>query len=175
MNRQDTHTGRAHSAVLDTNTVLDMFLFEDAGAAALAKAVSTGQVRWIGTARMREELAGVLQRPRMGRWAPPERAAAVMAVVDRCMAVVPAPPASDAPRCRDAADQVFIDLAWASEAEWLLTRDKALLALARSARSRGVKICTPVHWAAGPLRGSAQASFPCSRPDPRQLFSQRGG
>ena len=159
MNGQDTLRSTPPSAVLDTNTVLDMLLFEDPAAAALAQAVQAHQVRWIGTARMREELAGVLQRPRMGRWAPPERAAAILTVVDQCMAVVPAPTATDAPRCRDAADQIFIDLAWADRTEWLLTRDKALLRLARSARARAVNVCSPVAWSAAWIARSTGAAL----------------
>ena len=58
MNGQDTLRSTPPSAVLDTNTVLDMLLFEDPAAAALAQAVQAHQVRWIGTARMRDELAG---------------------------------------------------------------------------------------------------------------------
>jgi predicted nucleic acid-binding protein len=46
-------------------------------------------------------------------------------------------------RCRDADDQVFIDLALVHRARWLLTRDKALLALARRARPLGTEILRP--------------------------------
>ncbi len=146
MNGQYIPGSTLPSAVLDTNTVLDMLLFDDHGATALAQAVQARQVRWIGTARMREELTGVLRRPRMGRWAPPERAAAILAVVHQCLEVVPAPAATDAPTCRDAADQMFIDLAWDHRTQWLLTRDKALLRLTRAARSRAVQVCTPAAW-----------------------------
>jgi predicted nucleic acid-binding protein len=38
---------------------------------------------------------------------------------------------------------VFIDLALAHRARWLLTRDKALLSLARPARVLGVEILKP--------------------------------
>ena len=158
MNGQDTPRSTPPSAVLDTNTVLDMLLFEDPAAAALAQAVQAHQVRWIGTARMRDELAGVLQRPRMGRWTPPERAAAILAFADQCMVVVPAPAATDAPRCRDAADQIFIDLAWADRTEWLLTRDKALLKLARVARARAVQVCSPAAWSAAWMARSTGAA-----------------
>lgn len=147
MNGQDACTGAPPQAVLDTNTVLDMLLFEDAAAAPLRAAIQARALRWIGTPRMLEELDGVLRRPRMGRWAPPERADVVGAFAARWMQVVPAPDAGDAPRCRDAADQVFIDLAWSISSKWLLTRDKALLKLARPAATRGLTVCTPAAWA----------------------------
>jgi predicted nucleic acid-binding protein len=148
MNGQDACSSPRLQAVLDTNTVLDMLLFEDAAAGPLRAAIEAARVRWVGAPRMREELDGVLRRPRMGRWAPPERAEAVRAFAARWMQAVPAPEAGGAPRCRDAADQVFIDLAWSMPTNWLITRDKALLKLARPAVARGLIVCTPAAWAA---------------------------
>jgi len=57
----------------------------------------------------------------------------------------------DAPDCRlpcsDPDDQCFIDLAVAHAADALLSRDKALLRLARHARRRfGVQVLTPETW-----------------------------
>ena len=67
------------------------------------------------------------------------------------------PPASAAARlhCTDADDQKFIDLAIAARVHTLVTRDKALLRLARKALERhGVRVCRPEAWtaelAAGP-------------------------
>lgn len=147
MNGQDSLADPPPSAVLDTNTVLDMLLFADPAAAPLRAAVETGRLDWVGTSRMREELAGVLRRPRMGRWSPPTQAAVVEAFTARWMRLVPPPTSPSAPRCRDAADQVFIDLAWTLPAKWLLTRDRALLKLARPAARRGVQVCPPGVWA----------------------------
>lgn len=148
MNEQGTLNVTAPRAVLDTNTVLDMLLFEDAAALPLVHAIESAALRWVGTARMREEVAGVLRRPRMGRWAPPERADRVLVFLDRWMQCFPAPLGPQAPRCRDTADQVFIDLAWSLSTEWLLTRDKALLKLARPSLARGIQVRTPAAWVA---------------------------
>ena len=41
------------------------------------------------------------------------------------------------PRCRDADDQKFLDLAWSANAAWLVTKDKALLELARRVAKLG--------------------------------------
>lgn len=147
MNEQDARWSGLPEAVLDTNTVLDMLLFDDPPARPLRVAIGDGQLRWLGTARMRDELQGVLLRPRMGRWAPGAAAQAVLDFADAHMQRLPPPDGTDAPRCRDTADQVFIDLAWHSRAKWLLTRDKALLALARPSRARGLAVCTPAAWA----------------------------
>ena len=54
--------------------------------------------------------------------------------------------ASPALRCADPDDQPFIDLALAAGANWLLTRDKALLALARPSLARGLVVTTPRRW-----------------------------
>jgi predicted nucleic acid-binding protein len=45
--------------------------------------------------------------------------------------------------CSDPADQKFLDLAYTARADWLVTRDNALLKLARRARRDGLKILTP--------------------------------
>jgi predicted nucleic acid-binding protein len=146
MIEQGTRPGEPPEAVLDTNTVLDMLLFDDGAARALRDAVAGGRVRWIATTRMRDELQGVLRRPAIGRWHPAGQAVSLLAWVDSRMVLRPTPPPGLAPRCRDAAYQPFIDLAWTAGAHWLVSRDKALLRLSRVARQRGVRVCTPAHW-----------------------------
>ena len=49
-------------------------------------------------------------------------------------------------RCTDPDDQKFIDFALRSGASALLTRDRAVLKLARGARGRGLWIETAVAW-----------------------------
>lgn len=48
--------------------------------------------------------------------------------------------------CTDLDDQKFIDLAIDQGARWLLTRDRALLALRGAAGRLGVSIVMPLHW-----------------------------
>lgn len=146
MNGQGSTLIEPPELVLDTNTVLDLWLFDDPTARPLHEALAAGRVRWIATERMRAELHGVLRRPRMGRWEPPALAERTLAAAERWMTLRPAPADGVAPRCRDVADQPFIDLAWAARAKWLLTRDKALLRLARAARDRSLWIGPPAAW-----------------------------
>ena len=138
--------------VLDTNVWLDLLLFEDLRAAPLLAALLAGQVTALSTRLMLDELADVLRRPfASGRAVAPDTVAVQASalcrqidsacLLDRC--------ALKAPRCSDPDDQKFIDLAWAWPAAWLISHDRALLALARPARTRGLAIVTPACWALG--------------------------
>jgi predicted nucleic acid-binding protein len=133
------------AAVLDTNAALDWLLFADPSCTALGSAVSAGRLRWLACPRMRDELADVLARGLAER-----RGAApgdVLAAFDRHAQMTEAPPAAPW-RCSDPDDQVFIDLACASGARWLISRDRALLRLARPAHTLGVRIVPPARWQA---------------------------
>jgi putative PIN family toxin of toxin-antitoxin system len=142
--------------VLDTNVVLDWLLFEDRRCAALALAIVEARVRWIATAAMRGELAHVLARGLIrGRW--PGNAESTLRGWDRWASVVEptAAAALNAPRCSDRDDQMFIDLALGVRARFLVSRDRALLKLARRATPLGVTILTPERWTAPALDSPA--------------------
>lgn len=145
------------SAVLDTNVVLDWLVFRDPRAAPLAAALQGRRLRWLACAAMREELAHMLAHERLARWAPD--AAAALACFDALAELPVATPPPVLLRCSDADDQIFVDLALAQGARWLLTHDRALLKLARRAAARGLAIVTPMRWAdaagAPPLNGTS--------------------
>ncbi len=136
------------AVVLDTNVVLDWLLFHDASCAGLSGPLQAGRWLWHATPSMRGELAGVLQRPELQRWAPDcEHILSTFDSLTRLCAE--APSAADATgrlRSRDPDDQKFIDLAVSVKAAWLLSRDRALLRLARPARDLGIQILTPARW-----------------------------
>jgi uncharacterized protein len=135
-------------AVLDTNVVLDLLLFRDPGCAGLQAALDTAGIRWLATPAMREELAHVLARGGLDGWAPD--LAHIWSQWDRLCTPWPQPAlvaAEPRLRCTDPDDQKFIDLALASAARWLLTRDRAVLALARRLRESGIEVVTPIEWA----------------------------
>lgn len=128
--------------VIDTQVLLDWLVFANGQVARWTSAVTAGEVGWIACPAMRTEFAHMVTHPRFLRWAPQSERA--LAVFDR-YAVMLADPSNSHPRlrCRDADDQVFLDLALEHRAGWLLTRDKALLALARRARPLGLEILQP--------------------------------
>jgi len=136
--------------VLDTNVVFDWLVFANPAARPLADAIGACRVRWIATTGMRDEFRHVLGTGRFARWHPD--AAALEATWARFCEIVPAPPPG-APagrlRCTDADDQPFVDLAVAAPARWLVTRDRALLKLARHLREVGVAASTPERWVPG--------------------------
>ncbi len=136
------------AVVLDTNAVLDWLLFKDAGMAPLAEAIETCALRWLATARMRQELLRTLAYPALNKWKP--NSEHTLASFDRWAFICPEPePArSGALVCSDPDDQVFIDLALARHARWLVSHDRALHKLARHAARAGVCVVLPKDWRA---------------------------
>lgn len=133
--------------VLDTNVVLDWLVFRNPACTMLAAALVAGELRWLATAAMRDELAHVLARGHLDAWSPDS--AFVWTHWDRHCTEWPTPASSGPPgrlRCSDSDDQKFIDLAVAVHARWLLTRDRAVLKLARRLRDHGVETLPPDRW-----------------------------
>lgn len=129
-------------AVIDTQVLLDWLVFAEPAVAPWVARLQQGSVTWITCPAMRTEFAHMAAHPRFLRWQP--RSEQVLALFDRHAVMVEDPVVTTPTlRCRDADDQVFIDLALAHRARWLLTRDKALLALARRAREWGIEILKP--------------------------------
>ena len=126
--------------VIDTNCVLDLWVFQDPSAAALCSALEAGRLRWLATTGMRAELERVLDYPQIAPRlaAPGNDASAVLARFDACAEQVAAAPATDV-RCRDPDDQPFIDLAVAWRAT-LLSKDARVLGLARALAPLGVRV-----------------------------------
>ena len=136
--------------VLDSNVVLDWLLFRNSDGLMLGAALTSGRLRWIATAAMRDELTHVLARGDFDAWG--QDLTALWSAWDRCCAEVPVPvtmPAAAAGRyrCTDPDDQKFIDLALATRPCLLLSRDRAVLKLARPLRDAGIDVMTPAAWA----------------------------
>ncbi len=144
----------APAVVLDTNVVFDWLVFNNPGVTPVIDAIRSGQLRWLACPSMRGEAAWVLERgPLATRLESLEHA---LTCFDALAIRVDEPPRLPLPRprCSDASDQVFIDLALHHGARWLLTRDRALLKLARRLRAHGLQVLTPEAWPAGPTQPS---------------------
>ncbi|WP_018911839.1 putative toxin-antitoxin system toxin component, PIN family [Thiomonas sp. FB-6] len=138
--------------VLDTNVVLDWLVFADAHMEAAAAWLHEGRARWLHTPAMLEELFDVVSREQVLRRAGADAAALGRRVRQAAQdhgLLLPEAPAC-AWRCADPDDQMFIDLAAHARAQCLLTRDKALLALAPRCSAPGLRILRPAEL--GPLQ-----------------------
>ncbi len=123
--------------VLDTNIVLDAFVFSDAAALPIRDGLAGGTLQWTATQPMRDELQRVLAYPKIiPRLAFYQLdAAQVLAAFDRHVRIVDVAPKADI-ACKDPDDQKFIDLAVAYGA-LLLSKDAAVLCMARRLQARG--------------------------------------
>ncbi len=135
--------------VLDSNVWIDWLVFDDPGTQGLKSAHREGRLTIAIDAPCLDELKGVLAYPEFDL--DPMRQFALAEEVIRCTVAhdisrgdVPA----TLPRCSDADDQKFIALAHASSAQWLLTRDKALLKMDRRLGRTGIRVGSPADWMA---------------------------
>ena len=128
--------------VLDTNIVLDLFVFGDAAAQPVRQGLQEGALRWLATAAMREELARVLAYPKLAPRVAFHRggADAVLQDFDRHAALVEVP-AKASVTCGDPDDQKFIDLAVAHRCP-LVSKDFEVLRMKKRLAQLEV-LCTP--------------------------------
>jgi len=128
----------AQAWVIDTNIVLDLWLFEDPATIPLRAALQSCAISHLATASMRDELARVLTYPHLiKRMAKSNiQASDVLNRFDKYL--LPAEPAAKAAcTCKDPDDQKFIDLAVA-HAVPLLSKDKAILCMKKRLLQSGV-------------------------------------
>ncbi len=126
--------------VLDTNIVLDAFVFNDPAALPLKQALDAGELQWVATQSMRDELERVLAYPKIAAHLALYQltASGVLARFDAQAKLVAV--ADKAPyTCRDADDQKFIDLAVAHQAV-LLSKDAAVICMAKRLLTLGVSV-----------------------------------
>ncbi len=134
--------------VLDTNVCLDLFVFRDARWALLLAALKDGRVEAVTRDDCRMEWLIVLEYPRL-RLDSTSRPL-VTAEFDSLVNCLNPPPCSEMrlPVCSDPDDQKFLELARDANAEVLITKDKALLKLARKTAKAGLFIImAPEAWA----------------------------
>jgi len=123
--------------VLDTNTVMALWFFEDPALARLGRLLDETRPILITRADALEELRRVLAYRQFGIDAP-RQDAILSAYSARATLVATLSPASEStipgaalPACRDSDDQKFLEIARDGGATHLVSRDKALLRLGR--------------------------------------------
>ena len=130
--------------VLDTNVCLDLFVFHDPRWASLLTAIKQGRLQAVTSSGCRAEWLTVLHYSHL-----PvndhNRPDCINAFDQWVVEVNPPLKTSIAlPRCTDPDDQQFMELARDCAADYLITKDKALLKCAKKTGSRGLfTILTP--------------------------------
>ena len=137
--RAASQTVKVEPVVLDTNIVLDVFVFSDSAAIPLRQALAAGTLDWLATQAMRDELARVLAYPkivtRLNFYQ--LKAEDVLAAFDQHARLVDVAPKCSL-NCSDPDDQKFIDLAVAHQA-LLLSKDQAVISMAKRLLRQGIR------------------------------------
>ena len=125
--------------VIDTNIILDIFVFADAAAKPVRHALEAGTLDWIATQPMRDELARVLGYPQIVPRLAFYRLSAddVLASFDRHARLIDVAVKARL-NCSDPDDQKFIDLAVAGQT-LLLSRDRHVLSMSKRLLAHGVR------------------------------------
>lgn len=133
--------------VLDTNIVLDTFVFNDPATQSLKLALVSRQIQWMATQPMRDELERVLTYPKiLARMNFYQLVAAdVLSQLDGLARMVDVA-AKASVTCTDPDDQKFIDLAVALKAP-LLSKDRAVLCMAKRLLALEVRACSAIDFA----------------------------
>ena len=125
--------------ILDTNILLDIFVFEDVRADRLRNAVLNRQIKTYSHQTSVEELRDVISRPLFAL--EEARQAEVMRQWQSLSQSIEDPKLEPAPwKCQDPDDQIFLDLAFTVRPSILISKDNAVLKLATQALKEGVWI-----------------------------------
>ena len=128
--------------VLDTNIVLDAFVFSDPAAEVLRKALANDSLDWLATQPMRDELARVLAYPKIVQRLAFYKLTAgdVLAKFDQHARLVDVALKASV-TCGDADDQKFIDLAVQHHA-LLLSKDRDIISMKKRLLYLGILVKT---------------------------------
>ncbi|MDP2266591.1 MAG: putative toxin-antitoxin system toxin component, PIN family [Thiobacillus sp.] len=151
--------------VLDTNVVLDLLHFDDPVARPLRLALEDGRVRCVVTAATFDEWRRVLAYSRFAL-----ESVQQAALIARYQALSTTREAvagqTGLPRCSDPDDQKFLELAAASGAHGLVSKDRALLRLRRR--------CAPLFHMMTPTEALDWLAASPMLPQPTSCFASSG-
>jgi putative PIN family toxin of toxin-antitoxin system len=129
---------QTQTIILDTNIVLDVFVFNDPIADPLRQALANNELNWLATQPMRDELARVLAYPKIAT-----RLAFynltlddVLTKFDHHAHIVKAAPKASI-TCSDPDDQKFIDLA-VQHSALLLSKDADIISMKKRLLAQGI-------------------------------------
>jgi putative PIN family toxin of toxin-antitoxin system len=147
--------------VLDTNVILDWVAFRDRRVRPIAAAIESGALHAATSGACLQELRRALSYAQVKLDSAAQAPALEHYLAHAVVFAIPEPAAATGlPRCEDPDDQKFLDLAWHARASHLVTRDKALLKLARQvARSGRFAVLAPddfLRWTMRPEGGLAR-------------------
>jgi putative PIN family toxin of toxin-antitoxin system len=158
---------RAPRVVLDSNVWIDILVFDDPATRPIHAALEAGALNALIDARCLAELTRVLDYPQFVA-RDVDKPAALATVARLTEFVTPeahAEPATPLPKCKDRDDQKFLELAHAAQADWLVSKDRAVLKLARRiARDFGFQIAQPAPFVAACELGVPAAPAPVPEP-----------
>lgn len=126
--------------VLDTNIVLDLWLYQDPATPVLLEALENKSVQWLATPVMRDELERVLAYTHIAQRLALSQLTAedILAHFDAHAQLMPIA-AKAMFVCKDGDDQKFIDLA-AQHTTQLISKDKAVLTMRNRMARLGVAV-----------------------------------
>ena len=125
--------------ILETNILLDIFVFEDVRASQLRNAVLNQQIKAYSNQASAAELKDVISRPLFSL--EKKRQAEIMGQWQSLSQSMEDINLEAAPwKCQDPDDQVFLDIAFTLRPSILISKDNAVLKLASRALKEGVLI-----------------------------------
>ncbi|WP_083615124.1 putative toxin-antitoxin system toxin component, PIN family [Paraburkholderia sp. SOS3] len=140
--------------VLDSNVWIDILVFDDPHTRPIRAALECGALCALIDARCLGELAYVLDYPQFAKRAVHKQTAldTLARLTQPVELPTPDEVANDAaikplPQCKDRDDQKFVELAYRGRAQWLVSKDRAVLKLARRVeRDFGFRIAQPARF-----------------------------
>lgn len=125
--------------VLDTNILLDIFVFNDERALQLKKALFDKATQFLASQKTIEEFADVISRPlfKLDK----QTQTAILAQWQSIAEQQDDSNLASAPwQCQDPDDQIFLDLAYQLRPTILISKDNAVLQIAHKAASENILI-----------------------------------
>jgi putative PIN family toxin of toxin-antitoxin system len=127
------------SIVIDTNILLDIYVFQDPQGATLKARILSGEMLPVASTETNAEFAEVIAREKFGLSRDEQQAALSdwmqTSRLQDTTQILPAPW-----RCKDKDDQKFLDLAYSLKPCVLISKDKQVLRFKKRAQREGVQI-----------------------------------